>query len=506
MPVIPLSRLLEEIRATDVTPFGPDWATVPVARIAQDSRDVGPYTLFVALRGQNTHGIRYWPEAKRRGATALLLGHDTAPPEDAVGIVAGEPRRLTALIAARLEGEPARFLRLTGVTGTNGKTTTVAMLTQILREAGMTPAFWSTAEVGGGAVRPFRPAMTTPDAPTLQRFLRVAREHGATDAVLEVSSHAIALERIVGLPFAAAVVTNVTPDHLDFHGTFAAYRDTKQRLVEMLPGTATAVLNADDPVVCRFGDRTRAAVAWYSLTGPADAYATGIAGRPDRIAFRLHWAGEDPIVVELPVGGRHNVANALAASLVARAYGIPLATVGRALTRLVMPVRRLEPVTVGPYLVVNDVAMNRASYDNVLATVATADRPLVVVNALRGHRGPTVNRDIAAVLAHWDRRLHFAPVIVTSSADAVEDLAVDYRVRPDEREAFLQQAAQDGLACSVHETLRDAVAEGVDRLAPGGILLLLGTFGMDAGPALAVQRLRRKIRAAGPLVPAPEGR
>jgi UDP-N-acetylmuramoyl-L-alanyl-D-glutamate--2,6-diaminopimelate ligase len=488
--LLPLATLAAGL---PVMGFGEAWERVRIGGITLNSRAAGPLDLFCALPGQHTHGLRHWPEARRRGAVALMVDDEAVVPPDAVGLRAREPRAVLPELAARLYGHPAARLRLTGVTGTNGKTTTVHMIQHILSRAGLNPAYWSTAWVHGGGPS-FRPHMTTPEAPELQRFLAEARDRGATDAVIEVSSHGVVLNRLGGLSFQAGVATNITPDHLDFHGSFDAYRRAKERFIASLGPDAAAVLNAEDPVVSRFGNHTAAHVRRFGWGKGHDAGAVDVA--TDAVSSRFGLVLRDDGLsrtVHLPVPGRHNILNALAAILVARHYGIPADIAADALADFVPPVRRLEPFVVGPYTVINDVAMNQASYETVLSAMADLNRPLVVINALRGNRGVEVNRDIAHTLGRWNRRLQFQPLIATTSDPQVEALPVDYRVREEERDAFLAAARDAGLAVSCHRDLRSAVAEGVDRLPPGGVLLLLGTFGMDDGPALAAQLLSERV-------------
>jgi UDP-N-acetylmuramoyl-L-alanyl-D-glutamate--2,6-diaminopimelate ligase len=479
-----------------------DWTGVRIRAIALDSREVEPGTLFVALPGQSTHGVHHIPDALARGAVALWVPVAVSETvrtrwPDYPGWATPDPRALLGAVAARLYGHPADQLRLVGVTGTNGKTTVAYMLAQILEAADRTVALWSTAWAGtrgqGG-----RPRMTTPEAPVLHRFLAEAVSRGATDAVLEVSSHAVVLRRIAGLRFAAGVVTNLSPDHLDFHGSLTAYVDAKRRFVAELPEDAVAVLNADDPVVRSFREAARGAVVTFGTAPEADVWARSIEPEGAGFIIRVRLATTAPgaapdLVLRLALPGRHNVANALAALAAATALGVPRETAAAALERFAPPVRRLQSRQVGPYTVVDDVAMNPGSYEAVLATVADWGRPVVLVNALRGNRGTEVNRHIAQILARWAPRLGVDHVIATESRSQVALLPVDYRVRPEERAAFEEAAQAAGLPVVVHPELETALDEAVAELEPGGVLLLLGTFGMDAGPDLAVARLWARL-------------
>jgi UDP-N-acetylmuramoyl-L-alanyl-D-glutamate--2,6-diaminopimelate ligase len=479
-----------------------NWAGAAIRAITLDSREVEPGSLFVALAGKTTHGVCHIPEAVERGAAALWVPETKADvvrtrwPELA-GWATTDPRALLGTVAARLYGHPADRLRLTGVTGTNGKTTVAYMVAHILETAGRTVALWSTAWAGIRG-RGERPRMTTPEAPVLHRFLAEAVAQGATDAVLEVSSHAVVLRRIAGLQFAAGVVTNVSPDHLDFHGGMAAYVDAKRRFVAELPPHAVAVLNADDPVVRQFQTAAPGRVVTFGSASDADVRAVSV--QPHGTGFivtvrcRSAWADPDTVTFRLDLAGRHNVANALAALAAALVQGISLNAAAAALEDFRPPVRRLERQQIGPFTVVDDVAMNPGSYEAVLETVSSWKRPVVIVNALRGNRGPDVNRQIAAILAHWAKRLNTGAIIVTESRSQVAALPADYRVRPEERAAFEAEAALRGLPIVVYDELEDALDDATRRLEPEGVLLLLGTFGMDAGPELARVRLTRRVQ------------
>jgi UDP-N-acetylmuramoyl-L-alanyl-D-glutamate--2,6-diaminopimelate ligase len=159
----------------------------------------------------------------------------------------------------------------------------------------------------------------------------------------------------------------------------------------------------------------------------------------------------------------------------------------------------MEQVHIGPYHLINDVAMNAASYDTVLNTVADLSYPhIVVVNAIRGHRGPEINAQAAHILAHWNQHLHFAPLIVTLSDDALSRLPTDMRVSPEELTAFLEVAKAEHLTCQVYRELDEAIAAAIDRLAPDSALRLLGTFGMDDGPHLAANLLATRAGLSPP--------
>jgi len=497
---VALSALLGDIPGTRQG----SWDGVTVQGIATDSRRVVAGDLFVAHPGAHTDGRLFIHHAAARGAVACLVSHPAPEEMPLPSLTVDDALGALPDVAARLFRHPARRLVIAGVTGTNGKTTTALLTAHLLRSAGMRVAFWTTTQVSLGSAD-FRPKWTTPHAHDLQRLLAEAADEGATHAVLEVSSHGIAQERIRHIPFAAAMVTNVTPDHLDFHGDFERYVATKRRFIETLPPSGRAVLNADDAVVRGFAKSSHAPVVLTGCSRQADLRAVYIRQSPKGAAFRIRGAIGDIKAADLPVhlalAGMHNVQNALLAAGTALSLGVPAHLLPAALGRFSPPPRRLERHAVGPFSVLNDVAMNEASYDTVMRTLAAAgvSRP-VVVHAVRGQRGTQVNARVGHILGRWNRRLPFAPLLVTLSEDTLGSYPVDYSVEPEELEATLRAAQAEGLSAEVYPTLEGAIEAAVARVRPGGWLVLLGTFGMDEGPAMALDRLAAKAGVdPGPL-------
>ncbi len=522
--------------------------------IALDSRRTAPGELFAALPGTRDHGAAHVAEAVARGASALLVPAGLAASSPLPGLSVAEPRAALSAVSAAFFDHPSRDLAVLGVTGSNGKTTVACMLAQILTAAGAPTGFWTTNGVNSGARR-FRPALTTPEAPDLQRFLREVLDAGMRFASMEVSSHSVVQHRIDGVLFRAGVVTTVTPDHLDYHGTFEAYLEAKRGFVRRLPPGALCVHNADDDGACLTAEVAagcrRLSVGFSrdadlrledaritpdesscgvrvrvpgpdggigtTLDGwvlPSDAEGMeaqgggGPSGAPphdrnvavegveraegpdDGITLAVEEGRLPGFTVRVPLPGRHNLINAVLALAVALDLGVPLDVARAALAAFAPPARRLRVRRVAGRTVIDDVAMNEASFDAVLGTVAELAPPrLVTVVALRGNRGSDINARIAATLARWNGRLDFAPLIASLSDDALAHYHLDYRVRPDEVAAFLDTARAKGLPVDIHTGLESAIAEGVRRLGRDGTLLLLGTFGMDEGAALACHLL-----------------
>jgi UDP-N-acetylmuramoyl-L-alanyl-D-glutamate--2,6-diaminopimelate ligase len=338
---------------------------VEITGLAYDSRSVRPGDLFFCVGGFRTDGHDFAPAAVRSGAAALVLERPLGlgVPE----VLVESARAAMAPLAACFHGYPARELRVVGVTGTNGKTTTAYLLRSLLEASGEQCGLLGTVKsVIGGRERPVQ--RTTPEAIDLQADLRAMLDGGDRACAMEVSSHALELRRTDAIPFAAAVFTNISRDHLDFHPTMEDYFLAKRRLF-LPPGDAeppgVSVVNVGDP----HGRRLAAEIGGlltYGVEEPADYSATELTCEFDGCRFTLHTPeGEREVV--LPMPGRFNVANALAALATAHALGAPLGVLLDALERGVRVPGRFEPVDEGQdFAVLVDYAHTPDSLENVL--------------------------------------------------------------------------------------------------------------------------------------------
>ena len=362
-----LAKLLRGIEVKSLVPHG----EIEIASIAYDSRAVSPGALFVAIRGEKTDGNKFVPDAIARGAVAIASEQprpaDLPPHQGWVEVLDG--RKALALIAANFYGRPAEVLKLIGITGTNGKTTTSYLVDSILRASGCEVGLFGT--VTYRVVRDARPAeRTTPESLDLQRFLAAVVRAGGTHAVLETSSHALAMERVWGCPFAVAIFTNLTRDHLDYHQTFEEYFAAKRRLFE---GTGagvpvTGVINLDDP----YGQRLAGLAArtlTYGLNNGADITATR------KVALSssgLEFTAATPtgkIDVQSKLVGRINVYNILAAIGAGVALDLSREIIAAGIAQLASVPGRFERINQGqPFLVVVDYAHTDDALQNLVAT------------------------------------------------------------------------------------------------------------------------------------------
>jgi UDP-N-acetylmuramoyl-L-alanyl-D-glutamate--2,6-diaminopimelate ligase len=343
---------------------------VAVTGVMHDSRRVRPGDLYLGLPGRRVHGARFAPEAARRGAAVLVSDHvHPALPTLAVA----DPRAAAGPLSSLVYGYPSEQLAVVGVTGTNGKTTTGFLVEHLLQSAGRQPGRVTTIDVGvSGRYAPS--SHTTPEAPDLQAALACMVEHGCDSAVVEVSSHALALGRVEATRFAVGVFTNLSRDHLDFHGNVDRYLQCKATLFQDQRCEA-AVINLDDPAGDRIAALASCPVTTVSARGRSDADWRVTDCRPGPWSARLAIAGPaGRFAVDIPMPGAHNSANTLVALAAADLLGVPVTATAGSLRHFPGVPGRLERIDAGqPFLAVVDFAHNPAS----LAATITALRSRV---------------------------------------------------------------------------------------------------------------------------------
>ncbi|HQY60890.1 MAG: UDP-N-acetylmuramoyl-L-alanyl-D-glutamate--2,6-diaminopimelate ligase [Myxococcales bacterium] len=328
------------MRLADVAREVPGDVSVPggaseilVTGVHHDSRAVGPGDLFVARRGASADGAGFATDAVRRGAVAIVAAQGAALPPLAVPVVrVDDPQRALAYAAAAVYGHPSFALDVVGVTGTNGKTTTTHLVRAALDGALGRPSCGTLGTVGHGFAGALVEAThTTPEADEVARVLAWMRTRGASTVAMEVSSHALAQGRVEAVRFRVAAFTNLTQDHLDFHGSFAAYGDAKARLFTEL-GPGAAVVNVDDPFGAELAERVTCPLLRVRRTPGADADVapTTLDLGPQGVQMRARTPfGE--VEVRSRLLGLHNVENLLVALAIALALDVDPADAARAL-------------------------------------------------------------------------------------------------------------------------------------------------------------------------------
>ncbi len=441
-----------------------------VAAVEYDSRQAGPQSLFVCIRGARDDGHCFIPEAVRRGAVAVLVDHDIqsagGPPVPGTILQVGESRRALSHVATRFYDSPSRELCLTGITGTNGKTTVSYLAEAVLRAGGRRVGVIGTVEYRcEGVCR--EAERTTPEASDLQALLRWMRVQGADAVVMEVSSHSLALHRVLGCAFDVAVFTNLTQDHLDFHGTMENYFEAKAQFFTMLrEKEGAAVLNLDDPAGKRLQEMMPGRVVTYGLTAEADVTALTPAYTLQgiRATIRTPWGTGK---LQSPLLGRHNLYNLLAAVGVGGALGIPVKRVLEGLATVRNIPGRLEPVEAGqPF----DVVVDYAHTPDALAWVLRALRELctgrlTVVFGCGGDRDRKKRPLMGEAAAQWADRVFLTSDNPRSEAPEaiVEEIREGVRRVPGGEDRTI-----------VRVDRREAIEAGLQEVRPGDMILIAG--------------------------------
>jgi UDP-N-acetylmuramoyl-L-alanyl-D-glutamate--2,6-diaminopimelate ligase len=386
-----LSALLAALPREAFRPQRRPRADVEVSAVTCDSRRVAKGALFVAIPGVDVDGHAFIPQAVRRGATAIVGERELSevfPSKSPVPYIpVVDSRAVLAHLSAAWNGFPARKMRMIGVTGTDGKTTTVRLIASVLEAAGYRVGLISTvgALIGGEEIDTgFH--TTTPDAPAVQQYLARMVQADSQYAVIEATSHGLAQQRVLGCEFDVAVVTNITHEHLDYHGTSEEYRAAKARLFESLrtsyrkPGvTKVSVLNADDSsydfLEAYAAERSHS----YGIECPCDVQATGIRLSPTGTAFTALTPAGDFEVMS-PLVGAFSVYNILAAIAVGVSQGLPVEAMQRGIAAMRGVEGRMERMDLGQdFDVIVDFAHTPNALEKALNTARTLTRGKVIV-------------------------------------------------------------------------------------------------------------------------------
>ncbi|MCS6952230.1 MAG: UDP-N-acetylmuramoyl-L-alanyl-D-glutamate--2,6-diaminopimelate ligase [Bryobacterales bacterium] len=363
--VTTLSQLLHGAPVRGEIP--PELGAARVTGLDYDSRRIQPGFVFFAFPGSRHDGRRFAREALERGAVAVVSPLPALAGLERVWIEVAHGRQALALAARNFYGAPDERLLLTGVTGTNGKTTTCYLIDAVLRAAGKVTALIGTIEYR--LADQVRPAVnTTPESLDIFRLLAELEQRGGTHVTMEVSSHALALERVYGLRFHTAVFTNLTRDHLDFHGTMEAYFAAKLRLFEGAggPPPKVAVVNGDDAWGRRIPDFVGSRRLWYGSSSGADVRAEHIVATPEGLRLEVCYEGER-IALRSALTGRPNAYNILAACGAAFSYGLPAEAIARGIEQCRAIPGRFERVEAGqPFLVIVDYAHTDDALSNLI--------------------------------------------------------------------------------------------------------------------------------------------
>jgi len=462
-------NLRELIKCTKVLAFGgnPD---IEILDLAYDSREVKPGTLFVAIPGLKIDGHKFILDALQRKAVAAIIENSAFRSAQYPWVQVPDSRKALADLSCAFHGDPSRFLNLVGVTGTNGKTTTTNLITAILEEAGHRAGLVGTIQNRIGK-EVFPVAHTTPEAPDLQKLFKLFLAKGAEYGVIEVSSHALELQRVRNTEFDIAVFTNLTQEHLDFHRDMESYLLAKGKLFSSLGYNAHkkrrkfAILNADDPYTQYLAEMTRVPIITYGIENDADVKAEKVQVTSAGVEYFLRYTNQQ-LAVKLKLTGLFNVYNSLAAIAVGLVEGIPIEGIIATLEKIAGIPGRFESVNGGhEYTVIVDYSHTPDSLENCLKTAKELARGrIITVFGCGGDRDRT-KRPLMGEVAG---RLSDLCIVTSDNPRSEEPAAIIAEIVPGlERGAhgtpFLQIADR-----------RKAIFRAVQEAKPEDIIIIAG--------------------------------
>jgi UDP-N-acetylmuramoyl-L-alanyl-D-glutamate--2,6-diaminopimelate ligase len=452
----------------DSSTFNGAARSTPVTAIVYDSRRATAGSVFVALRGLKADGARFVAQAVDRGAAAIVA--ETPRPEDLTipWLIVSDARLALALLADRFYDHPSQELRVVGVTGTNGKTTTAYLLASMLDAAGFKSGLLGTVTYRLGNEER-EASRTTPEASDVQQLLREMINQDCRAAVMEVSSHALALKRVDAMRFAAGIFTNLTRDHLDFHEDMETYFAAKRRLFELLPEDAPGIINVDDPRGPSLIDVARRPVT-FAISKSADVTPGALEISLRGLSFEVR-TPRGAVRVESSLVGRPNVYNILAAATTAMSLDLPLDAIAEGIRTLDGVPGRFEVVSApdDDVTVVVDYAHTDDALRNLLETARPlAPERLVTVFGCGGDRDRT-KRPLMGMVAE---RLSDV-VVITSDNPRTEDPA---RIIEEIKRGIPAPSQSTGRRADIRTVIdrREAIEQAVELSERGDVVLIAG--------------------------------
>jgi UDP-N-acetylmuramoyl-L-alanyl-D-glutamate--2,6-diaminopimelate ligase len=453
-----LARLIEALEAANLLAGTRGQLPETVEGLNDDSRSVIPGSLFLAVRGSVRDGHDYLAAAEKKGAVAAMVEDPSRTSLPA--IIVREGRKAAACAAGAAFGDPSRELRMIGITGTNGKSTTAGILRHLLDQPGSRSASIGTLGVLFGShaeVVPGGAELTTPGPVELQRVLRALVDKGVTTVAMEVSSHSLDQRRIDGLNFDAAVFTNLTRDHLDYHGTMEAYFEAKARLIEYLKPDGAAAINVDDANWASLPTTRRKIL--FGESARAHVRATEVRFTPNGSDWMLNYDGKS-IPVHLPLIGDVNVHNALGAVAVGVTLGMPIEDLAKGLANLPQVPGRLEVISTDP-TVLRDYAHTPDAIERALVAVRPFTKGrIILVFGCGGDRDRGKRAEMGRA-AEAGANL----VIITNDNPRTED--------PEQ----ILDDIEKGMTAGRHERItkrKAAIARAIEEAHNGDVVLLAG--------------------------------
>lgn len=453
-----------------------------IVEIGYDSREIKENNLFIAIKGFETDGHQYISQAVRNGASAVIIENEIT--EYLPGIVyikVKNSRRVMAEVAKNFFDNPLSDINLVGITGTNGKTTTAYLLYNILKEYAGRAALFGTIQniIGGEEVDSSR---TTPESLDLYRYFSRMKDKGIKYGVMEVSSHALDLYRVYGMDFAAAIFTNISPEHLNYHKSLENYREVKSRLFSNLNSQQYAIINSDDPNAEYIQKKSNGQNFCYSLNSKsADLYTSEYQLNQKGMKYKSE--GRVSSVFELNLGGIFNIYNSLASILTADLLGIEKEISQKALTEINSVPGRFEIINAGQdFQVVVDYAHTPDGMKNILETAAAMEKNrLIILFGCGGDRDRSKRSEMArlaenyadyTIVSNDNPRSEDPEIIFSEIKNGFSEGFSDYEIIPDRKKAIrkaIMMAEKDDLVMLLgrghekYQVIKDKKIELDDR-------------------------------------------
>ena len=434
--------------------------------VGYDSRRVVPGMVFVAVPGMKADGLQFVSQAVTSGAAAIVAERPAPAPAPVPWVVVTSARLALAVLAAEFFDHPSRAMRVVGITGTNGKTTTSYLTSAIFEAAGVRCGLMGTVTYRIGS-RSMDATRTTPEAPELQSFIRRMVTEGCGACVMEVSSHSLALRRVDGIEFAARVFTNLTRDHLDFHSNMEDYFAAKRRLFEMAPADAPSIINVDDPRASSLIEISQHPVT-YGINKAADVSPGPLTVTLEGLQFEARLP-QGVVQVRSRLVGRPNVYNILAAAATAASLDVPLEAIEKGIRQLPGVPGRFELASTreDDVTVVVDYAHTDDALRNLLETARPlAGRRLITVFGAGGDRDRTKRPLMGMVAARLSD-----VVILTSDNPRGED---PLRIIEEVKRGADAETRQSNADVQTVVDRHDAILRAIDGAAKGDVVLIAG--------------------------------
>ncbi|MFW5995698.1 MAG: UDP-N-acetylmuramoyl-L-alanyl-D-glutamate--2,6-diaminopimelate ligase [Halanaerobiaceae bacterium] len=454
-----LSRIIADIDPLEIK-GDPE---IEVSNIVNDSRDAGDGDLFICITGFNTDGHKYIDQAYSRGTRIFVIEREIENYRtDCTYIFVKDSRKAMGYIASAFYNYPLRELKLIGVTGTNGKTTTTFLIKSILEHVGNRVGLIGTIEVQVPG-NSYPSTRTTPESLELYHYFREMVDRGVTHVVMEVSSHALDLNRVAGMEFDASVFTNISRDHLDYHESIKDYLRAKCRLFEIVKPEGYGIVNLDDKYSEEVCDSTRGDILTYGITGDADFRSVNISVGPEGASFCLN--GKD-FCVDLNLTGRFNVYNALASIAVSRSLGVNYGDIRDGLEGIKGVPGRFELIKEGQnFSVVVDYAHTPDGMKNVLDTARNlAKNRVIVVFGCGGDR----DRSKRSVMGRLGAELADYSIITSDNPRSEDEEDIIAQI-----ERGIEEMSEPG-TYDVFIDRREAIFRAVEEAREGDMVLIIG--------------------------------